>query len=347
MNHKGTVLVGLSGGIDSSVAAYILKKQGYNVIGITIKVWNDVSKCCSAEDMIHAALICKKLNIPYYIIDSQDRFKKFVIKYFIDSYTSGETPNPCMYCNKDIKFPIMYDLLKKYKGDLIATGHYAELAKFNDTILIKKGRDKKKDQSYFLALLDEKIRSKLLFPLSKIIKNDTKKIYEEFFGHPFEKKESQDLCFVENGHYGDFIEKNSNFKSKSGNIIFNKKIVGKHKGYIFYTVGQRKHLGVAYSEPLYIKKINAEKNEIILDTKNHIVKNKIYLRAPIFHLNTTELLNLPLTVKLHYRSKDHKARLISKNDRFFLDISEDPQIVSPGQLAVLYHKDLVVGAGWQ
>ena len=241
----------------------------------------------------------------------------------------------------------MYELLNKYSADFLCTGHYAQPGKFHNTILIKKGKDKKKDQSYFLSLLGKDIREKLLFPLGEMVKDDTQKIYEDFFGQPFHKDDSQDLCFVENGHYGDFIENNSNFKSQEGNILFRKKIVGKHKGYIYYTVGQRKHLGVAYSQPLYIKKIDAERNEIILETKEHIVKNKIYLKNPVLHLSIDELQKLPLAVKLHYRSKDHKAKLIGNNGKYFLDISENPQIVSPGQLAVIYYKDLVVGAGWQ
>ena len=336
------VLVGLSGGIDSSVSAYLLKMKGYKVVGITLSILDTLSETIFEN----TKKIAEKLDIPLYYVDVEKKFYDKVIRIFINEYIIGRTPNPCVICNRDVKIKTLYDLLKKYNADLIATGHYARIKAFHGKKLIAKGLAKEKEQSYFLALLEDKLLEKMIFPLGKLTKDEVRSIYQDVFGNLHHKKESQDLCFVQDEHYVEFIEDHSNMKQISGNIILNEKVVGKHKGIINYTVGQRKHLGIAYKYPLYVKKIDQKRNEVILSSKESALSGKIFLSKPIFHIPANELLNMKLTVKIRYRSENIPCILKEKKDKFSLDISKNPKIISPGQLAVIYYKDLVVGAGW-
>ena len=336
------VLVGISGGIDSSVSAYLLKMKGYKVIGITLNILDALSKTVFEN----TKKIAEKLDMPLYYVDVEKKFYDKVIRIFINEYIIGRTPNPCVICNRDIKIKTLYDLLKKYNADLIATGHYARIKAFHGKKIIAKGSAKEKEQSYFLALLEGKLLEKMIFPLGKLTKDEVRSIYQNVFGNLHHKKESQDLCFVQNGHYAEFIKDHSNMKPIPGNIILNDKIVGKHKGIINYTVGQRKHLGVSYKHPLYVKKIDQRRNEVILSSKKEALENKIFLTDPIFHIPYNELLNMKLTVKIRYRSESISCILKKEKEKFYLNISKNPKIISPGQLAVIYYKDLVVGAGW-
>lgn len=329
------VLVGMSGGVDSSVAAYLLKEQGYEVVGVTMKLI-DKENDTSIED---AKKVCSKLHIEHHVVNYKDAFKKYVIDNFLTCYQNALTPNPCIECNKNLKFGLLWQEAQKLNCEYIATGHYAK---------IENGKlckiDSPKDQSYFLYKIDKNILPHILFPLNKYHnKDEIRKIALEQELCTYNKKDSQDICFIPNNNYSSFLEKILPTLPPQGNFIYKGNIIGKHKGIIYYTIGQRKGLGISYSHPLYVIKIDKEKNEVILG-------DEIDLYSKIINITDINLLvdKLPTHAegKIRYKYEPTPCTLKQiDNNNIQVIFSKPVKSATKGQSLVLYDKDIVLGGG--
>ena len=329
------VLIGMSGGVDSSVAAYLLKKEGYEVIGLTMSLFpsnNDTS-------IIDAKQVCQKLNIEHYIVDYTKEFSNKVIKNFIENYQNAKTPNPCIECNKYFKFGLMWQKAQELNCDYIATGHYAAI-KDNKLCRI----DSPKDQSYFLYKIDKSILPHILFPLNKYInKDEIRKIAEEQNLCVYNKKDSQDICFIPHNDYSSFLEQNLDNLPNKGDFIYHGKVIGQHKGLIYYTIGQRKGLGISYLHPLYVISLNKENNQVILGDEEE-------LYTKIVNITDINILvdKLPskAQAKIRYKSKLTSCNIeIIDNNNLRIIFDEPVKSVTPGQSLVLYDNDIVLGGG--
>ncbi|MFA5196654.1 MAG: tRNA 2-thiouridine(34) synthase MnmA, partial [Bacteroidales bacterium] len=263
---KKKVAVGLSGGIDSSFAAYLLKKQGYDVYGFTLKFYPQDNRCCDLEGLYQAERLCSKLDIPHYTIDATDFFKKEIVDYFVASYLSGLTPNPCSFCNRLVKFGYLFEKIRAMGFNFLSTGHYANIVKRKGTFLLKCAKDTIKSQEYFLALVKPQILPHLIFPLGSYTKDKVKKIAQKEKLMFQERKESQDICFVKERQYYGFIEKMLKEPQKYYGDIrhINGKVLGRHKGVYYFTYGQRTGLGISWHEPLYVLAVNEQRNCVIV-----------------------------------------------------------------------------------
>lgn len=350
---KGRVLIGMSGGVDSSVSALLLKQAGYEVIGATMRLWEDKENMQNnyiSKTIEDAKKICDKLKIPHYILDCRKEFKEKVINNFICCYQCAQTPNPCIECNKYMKFDEFYKKALELGCDYISTGHYAKVEyseKYNQYVL-KKSDSERKDQTYFLYTINKNILPKLIFPLENFYdKSEIRKIAEENGLEVAQKEDSQEICFIPNNNYVEFLEKNLKNKQKHGNIILQDgTILGMHKGLIYYTVGQRKGLGIAYKEPLYVIGLNQEKNEVIVGTEKELYTNMLYANELNFLLNID--LNNPIEVKakIRYRAKEANAILyLQDNGIVKVEFKEQQRAITPGQSVVFYIDDLILGGG--
>lgn len=365
-SHSKKVLVGLSGGVDSSVALFLLKKQDYQPIGVSLKfsVWPSKKNicrenlCCTNQSFVLARKLCQKLNVPYYIIDCQKEFEKIVINYFIRELKAGRTPNPCVVCNQKLRFPKLFKLAKKFGADYVATGHYARLrrefpisnsqfpnkSKFSNFQLLK-ARDKTKDQTYFLYPLNQKQLAKLIFPLGNLTKEETRKIAEKE-KIQFTKKESQDFCFVANQSLIDFLR--LEIGEKPGPIYDSKgKKLGIHRGLHFYTIGQRKglNLGKRYWVCALDKKRNAL---IVTDNENDpaLFKKEVYLKNYNFISGKSPQKPIKVLAKCRYRQNLAEATLYPIKNKLLKIVFEKPQkAVTPGQSCVFYQNDICLGGG--
>lgn len=329
------VLIGMSGGVDSSVAAYLLKKEGYEVIGLTMSLFPSNNET-SIED---AKIVCSKLNIKHYVFDFSKEFNNKVIKNFIKCYQNAQTPNPCIECNKYLKFGLMWQKAQELNCDYIATGHYAAI-KDNKLCRI----DSPKDQSYFLYKIDKSILPHILFPLNKYInKDEIRKIAEEQNLCVYNKKDSQDICFIPHNDYSSFLEQNLDNLPNKGDFIYHGKVIGQHKGLIYYTIGQRKGLGISYTHPLYVISLNKENNQVILGDEEE-------LYTKIVNITDINILvdKLPskAQAKIRYKSKLTSCNIeIIDNNNLRIIFDEPVKSVTPGQSLVLYDNDIVLGGG--
>ena len=334
------VLVGISGGVDSSVSALLLKNEGYEVIGATMNLIDSANK--------DSKEVCDKLNIEYIELDCKDLFKKCVINYFIDEYKSAHTPNPCIECNKKLKFGYMYKYAKENNIDYIATGHYAkvEYSDLYKRYVLKKADNKEKDQSYFLYVIDKEILPKLLFPLAKFnSKDEIRQIAKENNLGTSSKSDSQDICFIPDGDYKQFLENNSTMNNKIGNIIFNNKIIGTHTGLYKYTIGQRKGLGISHENPLYVIGFNKEKNELIVgEEKDLYVESFKVINYNLLAIDNLDK-ELKVNVKTRYRSIEYPATISMKDNKILVKLDNPIKGVTSGQSAVFYIDDVVIGGG--
>lgn len=342
----------MSGGVDSSAAAILLKKQGYEVIGLTIDMWKDPEDDPRHSDhnstVGEARAVAQKLGIEHYSIKVHEEFECTVIKNFINEYYRGKTPNPCVVCNREIKWKYLLREAKKYKCEFIASGHYARIQKKGNNYFIRKGKDLKKDQSYFLWNLPQSILEKILFPLGNFNKNEVKQIaHENGFTALSKKKESQEICFIHDNDYRKFIEKNDpGTQTPKGNFILeNGKVVGTHNGIPFYTVGQRKGLNVALGEPMYIKKINKKTNEITLVTREKAYGFKLTATSINLFLTLNEHEKYQAETKIRYKSSEYQSDIIKKENKIYVEFKEKVFAITPGQSAVFYQDDIVIGGG--
>ena len=350
------VVVAMSGGVDSSTVAGIMKEEGFKVIGITLKLYNDNSttaksrQCCAGQDILDAKRVADKLKIEHRILYYQDKFKDGVIDNFIDSYLNGETPVPCIQCNKTVKFTDLFQEAKRLNADALVTGHYVKSISKNSETNMYRAIDDDRDQSYFLFNTTREQLNFLRFPLGKLKKSETRKIANDLELNVADKPDSQDICFVPNGDYASVIEKLRPDSMKKGNIKnLDGEVLGVHNGIINYTIGQRKGIKLSHDEPLYVLEINANKNEIIVGTKKYLLKKEIKLKNLNILVRKSEL-QKNIFVKVRSTGKLINAVVKIEEDKAKVNLLEDEYGISPGQACVFYSKNedgyKVLGGGW-
>ena len=351
------VVVAMSGGVDSSTVAGLVKKEGYNVTGITLKLYDDVKvsaksrQCCAGQDIMDAKRVANQLNIDHKVLYYQKKFKRDVIDNFVESYMAGETPIPCVQCNQTVKFRDLYEYSKELGADVLITGHYVNTIHNNGISEMYRAKDHERDQSYFLFNINKDQLNFLRFPLGKFTKKETREIAKGLKLNVADKPDSQDICFVPNGDYSTIIKKFRPDSFKRGNIIdLNDKILGTHGGIINFTIGQRKGIRIADKEALYVIKINSNNNEIVVGPKSALKVDKIRLRNLNQLCNNIEDYKSNLFVKVRSTGKLLKAE-VKVNDTIAEVKLENKEIgISPGQACVFYSKnnigDKVLGGGW-
>lgn len=349
------VLLGMSGGVDSSVAAIILMEQGYEVIGATMKLWDPEddegqSKCCGDDSILDAKRVCDKLGIPHYTLNLKEEFKKCVIENFIEEYANARTPNPCIECNKYLKFNYFFRKAMELGCDYIATGHYAKTEfsdKYNQVVL-KKSNAGKKDQSYVLYNIPKDIINKVLFPLGQFEnKEQIRKIAEKYDLLTAKKPDSQEICFIPDDDYAKFLSKNGRVESKPGKIVDNQgNVLGTHKGLIHYTIGQRKGLGIAHETPLYVVKLDAQNNLLVVGDEKDIFSKELYANNLNFTVDIKRDLPIKVNAKIRYGAKEAEATLFPEvNGKVKVEFETPQRAITKGQSVVFYIDDVLIGGG--
>ncbi len=353
------ILLAMSGGTDSSVSAILLQEAGFRVEGLTFRMWEDYQLpacdekeqgCCNADTMLEARELARKLNFPHTIIDIRESFDTWVVQDFIQEYLQGRTPNPCVVCNTHIKWGVLLDEMHKRGHTRFATGHYARIKEENNRYVLQRGVDDKKDQSYFLWTLSQKQLSHTIFPLGELTKDQVRKIAREHgFENIAEKKESQEICFIPDNDYRRFLrEAVPDIDQQVGEGWFvdkQGKKLGKHKGYPFYTIGQRKGLNIALGYPAYVISINPRKNTIKLGSYEDLEKTELKLRDCNWIKYELPPEGLDVDIKIRYNTPAMPGKIFSADDGWRAVLNRPLHAVTPGQSAVLYEGDEVVGGG--
>jgi tRNA-specific 2-thiouridylase len=346
----------MSGGVDSSATAALLLEQGYEVIGITLKLWPQdcvnraEDKCCGPQAVTDARSVCHKLEIPYYLIDEAAEFQKHVIQYFADEYKAGRTPNPCVMCNQNLKFGRLISRADQLGADFIATGHFARVEKSADGTrhLLKRGRDLRKDQSYFLFSLRQDQLARALFPLGHKTKSDTREVARHCNLKTADKEESMEICFVPDNNYGGFLQSANLVQKHRGEIVdLHGHVLGHHEGIEFYTIGQRKGLGITTPKPVYVVELDAENNRVMVGDDSALDRDEFVADRCNWHPFDQLTDPLEVTAKIRYNHPGTPATLMPLGDnRVKVKLDTPQRAITPGQAAVFYQDDLVVGGGW-
>jgi tRNA-specific 2-thiouridylase len=350
------VVVAMSGGVDSSVVAGLMKEEGYNVTGITLKLYDDSKtskegrQCCAGQDILDAKRVSEHLNINHKILFYQKKFKEEVIDSFIDSYVAGETPIPCVQCNQTVKFRDLFKYAKEINADALVTGHYVTRLQNNGKASMYRAKDAKRDQSYFLFSTTQEQLDYLRFPLGEIEKKETRNIASKLSLNVADKPDSQDICFVPNGDYSSVIKKFRPESFKAGDILdLSGKKLGEHEGIINYTIGQRKGIKISNVDPLYVLNIDADKNTIIVGPKESLIIQNLELRD-LNILGSEEEFDQLISVKVRSTGSLLKAKIKIKENLANIEIIDGEAGISPGQACVFYskddHGDKLLGGGW-
>ena len=351
---KKKVLVGMSGGVDSSVAAYLLKNQGYDVIGVTMQIWQDDEEfvereggCCSLSAVADARRVANKIGIPFYVMNFKDAFKKNVIDYFVDEYVEGRTPNPCIACNKFIKFSAFLDKAMAMGIDYVATGHYAIIEKQNDRYVIKKSEDDKKDQTYALYNFTQFQLERTLMPCGQYKKTQIREIAKEIGLRVHNKKDSEEICFIPDNDHGRYIKNRFPNKVREGNFVDKEgNILGIHKGIVYYTIGQRKGLGIAFGKPMYVVDINPFRNEVVLGSLEDLLNTELIAKDINYIPFDTLKEPMEIEAKIRYSQNPSKAVITPiENGKVKVNFYEKQRAITKGQSVVFYKDDLVIGGG--
>ncbi len=352
-----TVVVAMSGGVDSSTVAGIMKKEGYKVIGITLKLYDDSKavaaskQCCSGQDIMDAKRVAQKLDIEHKILYYQNKFQQGVIDNFVESYLKGETPIPCVQCNQTVKFKDLFEVSKELKADAMITGHYVKSITLDGETNMYKAIDENRDQSYFLFNTTREQLDYLRFPLGGMLKDETREIAKKLELNVADKPDSQDICFVPNGDYASVIQKFRPDSLKKGNIKDLKgNVIGVHDGIVNFTIGQRKGIKISDTEPLYVIEINSNKNEIIVGPREKLGKKNILLKN-INLLTDKNFFSNDILVKVRSTGKLLNAKInFIENNHAEVNLNYPEDGISPGQACVFYYKDdigyKILGGGW-
>ena len=347
-------IIAMSGGVDSSVAAFLMKEQGYDIIGITLKLHsgNDIieeQSCCTQQDILDAKAVCDRLNIEHRVVDLESNFKEYVIDRFIDSYISGGTPNPCVDCNRFIKFSKLLQIAKDEGFDYVVTGHYARVAyvKESGRYVLKKGLDESKDQSYVLYSLTQDALEHIKLPLGELSKDRVREIAQENGFINASKKDSQDICFVPDGKYADFITQYTGKSFPDGDFVdLQGKVLGTHKGIIRYTIGQRKGLNLALPQSMYVCKKDVKENKVTLCLDHELFSSELVAEDVNF-ISIKELTEpIKVKAKIRYKHVEAEATLYPlSNGRVKLIFDEPQRAITSGQAVVMYQGNTVVAGG--
>lgn len=342
----------MSGGVDSSVAAALLKEQGYDVIGMMLRLWSepgkeDSNRCCTPDSMAQARRVAAKLDIPFYVIDAKDVFHNTVVQYFLDGYARGETPNPCLICNRQIRWTFLLDHALALGADFMATGHYVRIRKAENNYQLLRAVDKSKDQSYVLHVLNQEKLARALFPIGDYPKTEIRAIAEKFGLPTASRKDSQDLCFLAGEDYRNFLQRNAAQMLQPGEILTRDgRSIGEHTGLANYTIGQRKGLGVASLVPLYVLGKDSATNTLIVGTQDELGSRELTARDVNWLSGKTPKEPFRAAVKIRYTAKEAEA-LITPRDRNLVKVEFDAsqRDITAGQAAVFFQSDLMIGGG--
>jgi tRNA-uridine 2-sulfurtransferase len=346
----------MSGGVDSSATAALLQEQGYDVVGITLKLWPQdcvsraEDKCCGPQAVTDARAVCHKLGIPYYLIDEAAEFQDKVIQYFADEYKAGRTPNPCVMCNQNLKFGRLISRADKLGAQYVATGHFAGVERSPETgrTLLKRGRDSRKDQSYFLFSLRQDQLARAMFPLGDKTKADTRQVARHCHLKTADKEESMEICFVPDNDYGKFLQQASLVQKHRGEIVnLQGRVLGEHEGIEFYTIGQRKGLGISSARPLYVIELDAARNRVVVGDDSALVCDEFVAERCNWIPFETPPPTFDAMVKIRYNHVGAPATVSAlPGGAAKVKLHLPQRAVTAGQAAVFYRDDLVLGGGW-